>query len=84
MYSLLFDENALEALSKFPKDTIKRIYNKLEDSKENPHHFFKKLEGRNDYRLRVGDYRIIADINNNTNRIEITLIRHRKNVYEQI
>lgn len=40
------------------------------------------MEGRKDYKLRVGDYRIIADINRNIGRIEITLIDHRKNIYK--
>lgn len=56
--------------------------NKLKDTKENPHHFFQRLEGRKDYRLRVGNYRVIADIDDNTLIIHITLIGHRKNVYE--
>lgn len=52
------------------------------DTKENPHHFFERLRGRNDYRLRVGDYRVIADIDDERKRIEVTLIGHRKSVYK--
>ena len=84
MYSLIFDEKAMEIISKFPKEAIKRIYKKLGDSKANPHHFFEKLEGRNDYRLRAGDYRVIADINDKEKRIEVTFAGHRKNIYKRI
>jgi len=37
-----------------------------------------------DYKLRIGDYRAIADINRANNIIEITLIGHRKNVYKKL
>jgi len=84
MYSLIFDEKATEIISKFPKEAIKRIYKKLEDSKANPHHFFEKLGGRDDYRLRVGDYRIIADINDKEKRIEVTFAGQRKNIYKKL
>ncbi len=54
------------------------------DTKENPHHFFERLSGRDDYRLRVGDYRAIADIDDRKKRIEVTLIGHRKRIYKDI
>ena len=47
-----------------------------------PLRFFERLKGRIDFKLRVGDYRVIADINQDSKRIEITEIGHRKNVYE--
>jgi mRNA-degrading endonuclease RelE of RelBE toxin-antitoxin system len=45
-----------------PKNTNARIFNKLGSIKENPFHFFERLEGLSEYKLRVVDYRIIADI----------------------
>ena len=50
----------------------------------NPLRFFERLTERNDYELRVGDYRIIADINQNLKKIEITRVGHRKNIYERL
>ena len=82
-YSLVFDEKALGVLKGLEKGLRKRIYSKLEDSKENPHHFFTRLSGREDYKLRVGDYRVVADINESEKRIEVTLIGHRKRVYKK-
>jgi len=82
-YSLIFDEKALDFLKSLEKGLRTRIYSKLEDSKENPRHFFTRLSGREDYKLRVGDYRVVADINETEKRIEVTLIDHRKRVYKQ-
>lgn len=47
-----------------------------------PLHFFKRLEGRPDFRIRIGDYRAIADIDFARKMITVTAIGHRKDVYE--
>jgi mRNA interferase RelE/StbE len=83
MYEVIFDEEAIDFLNKLPQDLCKRIFNKIISTKENPAHFFERLKGRKDYKLRVGDYRAIADIDNNSKRIEIILIGHRKNIYKK-
>ncbi|MBN1377435.1 type II toxin-antitoxin system RelE/ParE family toxin [Candidatus Woesearchaeota archaeon] len=84
MYEIIFDEKAIEELNKLPHEKKKRIFEKIISTKKKPFHFFKKLKGRKDYRLRVGDYRVIADINKDKQMIEVTLIRHRKNVYRDL
>ena len=84
MYEVVFDKEAIEFLEKCEKNLAKRIWNKIMSPKRDPYHFFSKLVNRDDYRLRVGDYRVIADIKKNERRIEITLIVHRKNIYQNI
>lgn len=83
MYGLIFDERAIDFLAELPKEVRERICRKIESAKENPLRHFERLEGREDYKLRIGDYRVIADINNALKRIEVTLIGHRKNVYKK-
>ena len=80
---MIFDDKALDFLASLEKRLRERIYSKLEDSKENPHHFFTRLTGRDDYKLRIGDYRVVADINETEKRIEVTFIDHRKRVYKR-
>ena len=62
IYNLVFDEKAIEQLDKFPKLIKERIFKKLQSTKDYPYRFFERLEGRPEYKLRVGDYRVIADI----------------------
>jgi len=81
VYELRFDDNAIEYLGKLDREVKERIFNKIISAKENPFHFFKKLENRKDFSLRAGDYRVIADIEGKV--INITLIGHRRNVYEK-
>jgi mRNA interferase RelE/StbE len=84
MYELIFDEEAIDFLNKLPKEIKSRIFNKIISTKENPSHYFERLEGRKDFKLRIGDYRAIADIDKNSMKIKVTIIGHRKNIYKKI
>ena len=79
-YEVIFDKEPIKYLNKLEKQLKERIFNKIIETKPNPLHFFEKLENRTDYKLRIGNYRAIADIENN--KIIITKIGHRKNVYQ--
>jgi len=41
-----------------------------------------KLKGREGYRIRVADYRIIYDVFDNTLLIEVIDLGHRKDIYD--
>ena len=82
MYEIVFDEDVINILNKLEKPIKERIFKKILETKNNHLHYFERLSGRSDYKMRVGDYRIIADIENNI--IKITFIAHRKNVYNII
>jgi len=84
MYGIIFDEKAVEFLEKIEKSTRKRIYNKIISTKEDPFHYFERLTGRNEFKLRVGDYRVIADIDESAKKISVLVIGHRKNIYKEI
>lgn len=81
MYEIIFDGKAIECLEKLPQNISKRIFNKILNSKTNPQKYFKKLKGRNEFSLRVGNYRIIVDIFNKKLVILVLYIEHRKKVY---
>ena len=82
-FSVIFDTKAVRELVKLPADIKTRIFKKIIESKTDPFRFFEKLEGRNDYKLRVGNYRVIADLNQKEKRIEVTKIGHRKKIYKK-
>jgi mRNA interferase RelE/StbE len=83
MYTVVYDEEALQNLEKFEKKIRKRIFHKIKSAKENPYHYFERLSGRNEFKLRIGDYRVIADINEKIKNISILVIDHRKNFYKK-
>jgi len=84
MYTVIYDDEALQNLEKLEKKIRKRIFHKINSAKENPFHYFERLTGRNEFKLRIGDYRVIADINEKTKKISILVIDHRKNIYKKI
>jgi len=83
MYTIKFDPDAVDFLSGLGHDIRKRIFDKVISTKEDPFHYFERMAGRTDYKLRVGDYRVIADISREDRTIEVTIIGHRKNVYRK-
>lgn len=84
MFKLIFDEEAIDFLDTLPKEMRERIFNKISSTKENPFHFFERLVGREDYKLRVGDYRIIVDIDASVGTITVTQIGHRSKIYKNL
>ncbi len=84
MYELIFDEEAIKYLEKLPQQTSKRIFKKLNNAKKEPHRYFERLTNRKEYKLRVGEYRLIADITKSKLIIYIITIGHRKNIYKKL
>jgi len=84
MYDIVFDEKAIDFLEKLDKNTKVRIFKKILSTKKNPLRYFEKLTKRDLYKLRIGDYRVIADIDKKDIKILIVFIGHRKNIYEKI
>ena len=85
MIQLLFTVQAKKQLAKLDKNTRVRIIASLDRLREAyPVGDIRKMQGYDDlWRLRVGDYRIVMQIDLVTAIITITVIRvgHRKEVY---
>lgn len=64
------------------KGIARRIIAKIEAAAQNPNHFFEKLTGIDEVKLRVGDYRVIAQLLRGGEAIIIERIGHRKNIYK--
>lgn len=81
MYRIIWDEVALDAIEKLESFVSGRISKKVRELENDPFSKdIKRLKGSNDFRLRVGDYRVIFSIEGDL--ITILKIGHRKNVYE--
>ena len=82
MYTIEFSEVARKQLLKLSKELQKRIIASLERIRIRPEAYVKKLVGDPGYRLRVGDYRVIIDLQKEKFVILVIKIGHRKNVYK--
>ena len=81
MYGLFYSDLAKKQLYKLPKEVHDRILRSLERIRIRPEAYIEKLVGIPGYKFRVGDYRVIMDIENDRLLILVIKIGHRKNVY---
>ena len=82
-YTLRFERAAQKALQKkiHPRDAA-RIREALEALADDPYpHQSLKLRDREGYRLRVGDYRVIYDVDESEKVVTILQVGHRQGVY---
>jgi len=82
MFEIVFSQSAVKQLKKLDEKMQERIIAALERIRIRPESFVTKLVGDPGYRLRVGDYRIIVDIDNGRLIILVIKIGHRKNIYK--
>ena len=84
MFSFEFKKKAAKEVDKLPPQIRKRILRKLKfySSQENPRRFAEKLKDYRlgEYRFRMGDYRVIFDVENQ--KIIILKVGHRKDIYK--
>ena len=62
VFEIIWSNSAVRQLKKLDRSVARQIFEKVGDLRENPHRFVQKLANSPYYRLRVGDYRIIVDI----------------------
>jgi len=83
-YQIRISETAEKIFSRLEREIQKRIVKKIEILSENPYKYGKKLKSPEigTYRLQVGDYRVIYDIEDIEKSVLILHIGHRKNIYK--
>ena len=82
-WKIELSEEAFRDLSNLQQRDIKRIINKLKNSPKEPKHFFKRLKGYDEYKLKVGDYRVIALLIHERKVIFVEKIGHRRKIYKE-
>ena len=60
-FSISFDKEAVKFLERLPKNISDRVIEKFEQIKENPFRYLEHYEG-DYYKLRIGDFRILIDL----------------------
>ena len=68
---------------KLDKKIIPVIKAAIADLADNPRPYgYKKLKGEDAYRIRVGDYRVIYEINDDKIIVTVVMVGHRKDIYK--
>lgn len=86
-YHVEYQARAAKQLQKMDNQVASIIYGWIDkhlEGCENPRQYGKALTGnhQNEWRYRVGDYRILADIQDDKILILVLTVGHRKDVYE--
>lgn len=82
-YLIEWGSDSFNELNKIQKDIAQRIWTKVDKAKENPLHYLEKLEGMPEFKIRVGDYRVILLLDNENKIMKIQAIGHRRNIYKR-
>lgn len=81
-YQIEFTKSASKQLKKLPKEQQIRIQAKIDELADNPRpDGVVKLTNSENYRIRVGSYRIVYDILDDILLISVVKVSHRKDVY---
>lgn len=82
MYQVQISNRATKALEKLPDGLYERVTEAVQELADNPRPpGCKKLKGRQGYRIRVGDYRVVYEIEDDKLLVLIIDIGHRREIY---
>ena len=83
MYEIFLESRAERDLKKLSAEIFYRIVPILKALAENPKPpGCRKITGsKNDWRIRIGEYRVIYEIDENAKAVKILRIRHRREAY---
>ena len=83
MYKLRIEKSVLKSLKKINEPYYSKIKTAILNLAKNPRpNGYKQLKGRDGFRIRVADYRIIYDIFEDILQVDVIDLGHRKDVYE--
>jgi len=86
MFKIILTKDSRDFYLKAQKSLAKKINRAIEYLQTNPykHNNIKKLTGKlkGFYRYRIGDYRIVYEIDDNQKEVRIILITKREDVYK--
>lgn len=82
-YQVTIKPKAFKALEKINEPDYSNIKKAINSLATDPRpHGYKKLKGREGYRIRIGDYRVIYNVFDNILTVDVVALGHRKDIYE--
>jgi len=82
-YQVTFARSARRELEGLPINIAARILDKIQTLSDNPRpHGCKKLQGPSQlWRIRIREYRVVYEIDDKNQEVDISVIRHRSEAY---
>ncbi len=84
-YRVVLTRSAIKELDGLPQKTHDQVVAHLRQLEKNPRVFgSEKLTAINAYKLRVGNYRLVYEINEPEKEIRVVMVDDRKQVYKRL
>ena len=85
MYEVYLERSAENDLKRLPTSTFDRIVHQIKTFAENPRPSgCRKITGsKNDWRIRIGDYRVLYEVNDRAKAVRVMRVRHRREAYRR-
>lgn len=81
-YCVVLPKSVQKALDRLPDEVVKRVLARLAQLETDPRPAdVKKLKGREAWRIRVGDYRVIYEIHDRQLQVLVITVGHRREIY---
>jgi mRNA interferase RelE/StbE len=81
-FNVLLHSRATRFLERLDPPLRSRIVEQLKELRDSPQQKGERLMQSSFWRLRVGDYRVIYEIDRNQGRVIVLFIGHRRDVYD--
>lgn len=81
-YSVLFRPKAAKSLRKLQRSMGRRIVESLKELERSPE-IGEQLKPSKFWKIRIGDYRLVYEIDKTSNRVIVLFVGHRKNVCDE-
>ncbi len=82
LYTVSIKRSAQKALIRLPENDYQRVFAAIEALANDPRpEGSKKLKGRDGWRLRIGNYRVIYEINDRALAVLVVDVVHRREAY---
>jgi len=84
-YRVVISKSVQKQIDNLPNDVIERVIEKIQNlaSEPRPDGIVKLKGADNEYRIRIGDYRVRYEIDDESQLVEILQCKHRKDVYRK-
>jgi mRNA interferase RelE/StbE len=84
VYAIIWSPKSRDGLMSLDKGIASRMIKRVEELKFTPYHFIDRITDTNLWKVRVGDYRAILDMDERKKEIHVLKVGHRKNIYRQL
>lgn len=82
-YRVRLHPNVVRFLRKSPSDVRRRIKKKLQDIREAPFHYLEYYEREDVFKLRIGDYRALIDVDTERRILYVQVLDKRERIYKR-